>query len=85
MWSRDQIHDHACDAFAKAVISGCETNVARAAMIDTAIAMAIDNASFVAQQVGAHVAEDEILALKERCTLAVRPRWYRRLFNWWGA
>ena len=84
MWSRDQIHACANSAFDRAITSGIDFNTARAAMIDTAIYMAIDNAGTVAGIVGAHVAEDEILALKERCTLAARPRWYRRLFNWWA-
>lgn len=85
MWSHEQIHERARTVFDRAISSGSDFNTARAAMIDTAIYMAIDNAGTVAGIVGAHVAEDEILALKERCTLAVRPRWYRRLFNWFGA
>ena len=81
MWSHEQIHDHAFNAFRKALKDGVERHVAYAAMIDTAIAMAIDNAGTVAGIVGAHVAEDEILALKEKCTVAAKRSWLCRLLG----
>lgn len=81
MWSHHQIHARARRVFDRAITSGVDFNTARTAMIDTAIAMTIDNASVVADRVGAHVAEDEILALKERCTVLPQRSWRCRILG----